>query len=733
MSTNLPRVTQKIFGENAGQNIGQFGSALAGQGNPTGDIEEIQALPAWEGGWNSAVISERDYPPLEEMTGIQKVETQQIAYLMQKGIPEWDAGTTYFANVSFCQINGLVYRSLTDNNLGNNPATDTTNWEVWKPLEGNYANTDLSNLTSTGEKHFVNKTQLTNCILEIPQNIKYTLEDGVLTIKAGTIVTVPYGTTDQSATYPVGATFINNNFKVVKTYFTNNKFFVQAEVQADISISSTSDAAGIKRLVYIILSVNGIGIIARNLSTTSEDTLTGNSFNYRTDLNLVQRKLSTGITSDVTSLPIMAVTSDETSFFAIINRVFNGMGYIGATVFLLPGVRWVAPNGKNPDGTNSNVFGYMDYVYVEQILNTSVKILSFYCETSGIFHDIGQSVIFDYIDTVDELQNLTSGYYAYIRTENLIYVNGARSDYPLCGPVGRVDVISDNGNLKITDFQFNTTFLAADDQTVLHKYGNETAYGDKVFANDLSVGGVINIQNDIVLTKTENDYGSLLYFNKAADYTALTPGTEGGRILTNDKNGQFFGYYQVLTDINTNTLRSQIGARRVVSGATKSGVISLEINTSGDVFGTAPTYTANYADSSTKIVTTAYMANHWVTGRATTTSSASKARPAVVVQNYVSGTSWYRVWSDGWIEQGGRVQLTSQNTTGTVVSFLKAFQNTNYSVNAMVERYTSSAVSYTDDSTVLIQGLATNNMTLVLWDANNNSYKAYVRWRACGY
>lgn len=59
---------------------------------------------------------------------------------------------------------------------------------------------------------------------------------------------------------------------------------------------------------------------------------------------------------------------------------------------------------------------------------------------------------------------------------------------------------------------------------------------------------------------------------------------------------------------------------------------------------------------------------------ATTTSSASFARPAVVVENYVNGTSWYRVWSDGWIEQGG---TASKDTT---VDFLKPFSNSDYSL-----------------------------------------------------
>ena len=36
---------------------------------------------------------------------------------------------------------------------------------------GANANTDLSNLTAAGEKHFLNKTQLTNCILEAPNGV----------------------------------------------------------------------------------------------------------------------------------------------------------------------------------------------------------------------------------------------------------------------------------------------------------------------------------------------------------------------------------------------------------------------------------------------------------------------------------------------------------------------------------------------------------------------------------
>lgn len=39
--------------------------------------------------------------------------------------------------------------------------------------------------------------------------------------------------------------------------------------------------------------------------------------------------------------------------------------------------------------------------------------------------------------------------------------------------------------------------------------------------------------------------------------------------------------------------------------------------------------------------------------------------------------NWYRVYPDGWLEQGGKVATTS---TGTVVNLLKPYSNANYSV-----------------------------------------------------
>lgn len=129
----LPRVTAKIFASKAADNdIGQYGSALTGTQVNTPDIAEIQALPAYEEGWRGAVISSRNYPTLQEMNGLQKTFSQQIAYILQEGVAEYDAETTYYTGSIVKSPDSdnkpRLYSSLSDNNIGN-PLTDSEFWQ----------------------------------------------------------------------------------------------------------------------------------------------------------------------------------------------------------------------------------------------------------------------------------------------------------------------------------------------------------------------------------------------------------------------------------------------------------------------------------------------------------------------------------------------------------------------------------------------------------------------------
>lgn len=130
----LTRVTGKVFAGSAQAEIGgigQFGSALAGTPNPTTDVATIQALPAYSNGWGSAVISSRNFPPIEEVNGALKTISYQGCYLLQEGIPEYDVNTEYSNTSIVKNINGnelILYVSQTDNNIGN-ALSDTTYWQ----------------------------------------------------------------------------------------------------------------------------------------------------------------------------------------------------------------------------------------------------------------------------------------------------------------------------------------------------------------------------------------------------------------------------------------------------------------------------------------------------------------------------------------------------------------------------------------------------------------------------
>lgn len=134
MST-LTRVTGKVFaGEAEAQTggIGQFGSAATGTPNPTTDVATIQALNAYKEGWGSAVVSNRNYPPLEEVNGVLKTISYQTCYLLQEGIPTYDSGTNYSATSivkAFNQYGILFYLSKHDDNQGHNPESSPNDWE----------------------------------------------------------------------------------------------------------------------------------------------------------------------------------------------------------------------------------------------------------------------------------------------------------------------------------------------------------------------------------------------------------------------------------------------------------------------------------------------------------------------------------------------------------------------------------------------------------------------------
>ncbi|WP_428041310.1 hypothetical protein, partial [Candidatus Avelusimicrobium fimicolum] len=128
MAEKLERKVMEVYGENAAtRDIIAYGSDIAGNIVETKDPDVIQT-EAYKTGVRSAVVGDNS-TTLQNRQALDFLFSRQLKYLYQHGIAEWGATETYFVNSLAVGSDGNIYVSLTDNNKGNDPVTDTTNWQ----------------------------------------------------------------------------------------------------------------------------------------------------------------------------------------------------------------------------------------------------------------------------------------------------------------------------------------------------------------------------------------------------------------------------------------------------------------------------------------------------------------------------------------------------------------------------------------------------------------------------
>ena len=97
--------------------------------------------------------------------------------------------------------------------------------------------------------------------------------------------------------------------------------------------------------------------------------------------------------------------------------------------------------------------------------------------------------------------------------------------------------------------------------------------------------------------------------------------------------------------------------------------------------------------------------------------------PAYVVETYQNGASWYRVYSDGWCEQGGEIPATTTAVATKTATFYPSFVNTNYfAVGTTVKHNTYAGVLNKTTSSVSFSS-----------QTSGGSLKEGILWFACGY
>ena len=120
---NLTRYKQKIFANNSNQ-VGVFGTGVNKQTSK--NVETLQSSD-YEGGWSEAIVTNKNYPIWQERDGVDYGFSYQLAYLLQKGLPEWLSTETYYTN-DYCRVGSTIYYSLQDNNTNHNPTANNGYW-----------------------------------------------------------------------------------------------------------------------------------------------------------------------------------------------------------------------------------------------------------------------------------------------------------------------------------------------------------------------------------------------------------------------------------------------------------------------------------------------------------------------------------------------------------------------------------------------------------------------------
>lgn len=227
-------------------------------------------------------------------------------------------------------------------NLPGTPTVDTPSSTDTRAI----ANVDFVLNNSISSKNF------TNCLTEIPQDIKLELNNGTLTLKAGSKVYVPNGP---------------NVFNLIT---------IQDDIATTVSYNGTCT-------LYYAPSANQCSLFnsQADMSGTTDPTTTANFYN--TEQNLIKRFNGSVLSYSGLSFPLCRCTT-TTNGVSSIDVVFNGFGYIGSTIFALPGVKGLIPNDRNADGTLNNTEFVSTNVVVRTLSFSTLKYLGFNGTSIGL-------------------------------------------------------------------------------------------------------------------------------------------------------------------------------------------------------------------------------------------------------------------------------------------------------------------------------------------------------------
>ena len=437
----------------------------------------------------------------------------------------------------------------------------------------------------------------TNRILEIPQDIKLELNNGTLTLKAGSKVYVPNGFEADGTTPKFGS----------------------ITVASDLSVSASWGISG-ETFVYYNISGSGLFIEHPNYNKGSGTTFVSDGTYYYTDSNYIRRMIN-GSVAYTLSFPLAKITITSDNKVASIDQIFNGFGYIGSTVFTLPGVKGQYANGRNADGTCKSIVTTTTKVYTFTPTLGNVNDVSVWLRSGGtitatneFYYDSDKNQII-YSQDNTALTNICVAKFNWVDGKITSFepfnvdsvLNSSLSNLSSAGQAkfdAKANVDLDNlstaGQAKF-DAKANVSNTVTTDT-------NQTISASK----KMSIGGTVAYSRPIEImmpTSTESNPTE----NKSREIAFISSEGEGER------------YEGSLTHTRFTAGESFTGLRagRLVNGTYKEGALGVRTLENGISFATAPSTPNNPPNIA--IVTADYVKNNYVDKTSTQTISGSKS------------------------------------------------------------------------------------------------------------
>lgn len=344
----------------------------------------------------------------------------------------------------------------------------------------------------------VNYDNISNCITEIPQDIKLEINsENKLVVKAGTTYYVPNG---------VGV-------------------FEKRTVTTDLVWNYTGTASGQR---VILINSNGTGVDCPSINNVfsggTQPTQAG-VYWYDTTNNVVNAVTSALIGGLSLTLGVITITNGVVTS---IDQVFNGFGYIGGARFILPGVEGLAPDGFNADGTYKSVKWTTTSVLVRAI-DTAGNYID---ATSGTNIGMGQ-YIYDPATNYVYLSIISPAYRRTLTTYGHVTLNNGRVEsYKTKTAFRAVDY---------NDFELLSETVETNNDNAVHKTDDETISGVKTFTSEVQVKGSQNAYRIV-----GPSYGSFWRQDNKHLYLMLTN--------AGDPTGTWNDFRPITVELETGTL-----------------------------------------------------------------------------------------------------------------------------------------------------------------------------------